>query len=105
MSEAIPTGAALADAKTAEALIAAWDLLAAEHAGSQYQQYIGSMTGAFIPTGREPFLPYSARSGWQLLTVLESQYGFSIFGSDLMQERDIIRLCLDHCEKRGGTPS
>jgi hypothetical protein len=99
---------ALADAKTPEALISAWDRLFAERAAEQiardddrFPHYLGSMVSAFIPLGRIPFLPYTARSGWQLLTVLNSRYGFDIRGSDLMYERDIIRLCLDYCEKKG----
>jgi len=99
-----PTGAALADAKTPADLVAAWDRVIAEHAEIQYPQYIGSKNSAFIPPGRAPFLPYRSRSGWQLLTILESLYGFQIRGSDLMYEGDIIRLCIDYREKRGVAP-
>lgn len=105
--EAIGTGAALMDAKTPEALLSAWGRLFTERTTERvvsnddhYPQYLGSMISGFVPPGRAPFLPYQARSGWQLLTVLNARFGFDIRGSDLMYERDIIQLCLDYCERR-----
>jgi len=61
------------------------------------------MTEAFVPTGRQPFLPFSARSGWELFLVLEKLHGMRIFGYDLRPEKDLINECLAFMEKRGYT--
>lgn len=56
---------------------------------------------AAVPTGREPFLPFNARSGWELLTALEKRHGFRLRGFDLLPEKDIIIECLVFMEKKG----
>jgi hypothetical protein len=52
---------------------------------------------AHIPQGRTPFLPFGARSGWELLTRLEP-FGCSVRGYDLIREEDLIAQCLAFME-------
>lgn len=59
------------------------------------------MIEAFVPAGRRPFLPFGARSGWELFLHLEQRHGFRLPGYDLRPEEDIIRECLAFMEKRG----
>ena len=59
------------------------------------------MTEAFVPEGREPFLPFAARSGWELLAKLEARHGASVFGYDLRPEKDLIAECLLLMKKKG----
>ncbi len=48
---------------------------------------------ACVPAGREPFLPFGARSGWELLVILE-RYGCKISGWDVIKEEALITECL-----------
>ena len=59
------------------------------------------MTEAYAPPGRQPFLPFGARSGWELMVALEERHGFKIHGYDLRPEKDIIDECLAFMEKKG----
>ncbi|AGB02419.1 hypothetical protein [Methanoregula formicica] len=56
---------------------------------------------AYVPPGRTPFLPFGARSGWELLTALEARHGTSVFGYDLRPEKDLITECLALMQKKG----
>jgi hypothetical protein len=51
------------------------------------------MIQAQIPEGRQQFLPFGTRSGWELLARLEV-YGCKVRGYDIRPEEDIIRECL-----------
>jgi hypothetical protein len=51
------------------------------------------MTEAYVPQGRKPFLPFGARSGWELLIRLEA-YGCRVHGYDIRPEEDVIWECL-----------
>lgn len=55
------------------------------------------MTEALVPPGRQPFLPFGARSGWELLVRLE-KYGCKVHGYDLIPEQDLIQKCLEFME-------
>ncbi len=59
------------------------------------------MIYGLVPQGRKPFLPFNARSGWELLVALEQRHGFKIPGYDLRHETDIISECLAFMEKQG----
>ncbi len=59
---------------------------------------------AYVPPGREAFLPLGCRSGWELMVALEYRHGFKIFGYDLCAEKDIIDRCTDFMESRGYLP-
>ena len=64
----------------------------------------------YVPPGRSPFLPFAARSGWELLARLEP-FGLRIHGFDIMREEDLIERCLAFMEtpryrhQRGGGAS
>ncbi|MGB8219248.1 MAG: hypothetical protein WCE46_02560 [Methanoregula sp.] len=59
------------------------------------------MTVGYVPEGRQPFLPFGTRSGWELLVTLEQRHGIRVQASDLRPEKDIIMECLAFMESRG----
>jgi hypothetical protein len=62
------------------------------------------VTEAYVPPGRQPFLPFGARSGWELFLALEERHGMRLSGYDLRPEKDIILECMAFMEKRGYAP-
>jgi hypothetical protein len=58
-----------------------------------WQPVPSSRVSAYVPPGRLPFLPFGARSGWELLAVLE-MFGCRIHGSDVLDEGILISQCL-----------
>lgn len=56
-----------------------------------------------VPPDREPYLPYSARSGWELLARLEP-FGLKVRGYDLIPEGAVIERCLQFMINQAKNP-